>query len=128
MARVTTYLNFPGTTEEAFLFYKSVFKTDFVTPIMRFGDAPPSPGQPAMPADQAKRVMHVSLPILAGHVVMGTDTPDSADFTLKLGNNVIINLEPDTRAETDRLFTALGEGGRSSHRWRKCSGAPTGVR
>ena len=26
MSRVTTYLNFPGNTEEAVLFYKSVFK------------------------------------------------------------------------------------------------------
>ena len=28
-ARVATYLNFPGNTEEAFLFYRSVFKTEF---------------------------------------------------------------------------------------------------
>ncbi|HEY8932770.1 MAG TPA: hypothetical protein VIM44_05600 [Rariglobus sp.] len=27
------------------------------------------------------------------------------------GNNVTLNLEPDTRAETDRLFAALKEGG-----------------
>jgi PhnB protein len=30
---------------------------------------------------------------------------------LEQGNNVYINLEPDTRAETDRLFQALSEGG-----------------
>jgi PhnB protein len=112
MARVTTYLNFPGNTEEAFLFYKSVFKTEFVAPINRFGDAPPSPGQPAMPADQARMVMHVALPILGGHVLMGTDAPESMGFKLNQGNNVYINLEPDTRAETDRLFAALGEGGK----------------
>ena len=34
MARVTTYLNFAGNTEEAFLFYKSVFKTEFIGPIV----------------------------------------------------------------------------------------------
>ena len=33
MARVSTYLNFANNTEEAFLFYKSVFKTEFVSPI-----------------------------------------------------------------------------------------------
>jgi len=112
MARVTTYLNFAGTTEEAFLFYKSVFKTEFVSEIMRFGDGPPNPGQPPLPADQAKMVMHVALPILAGHVLMGTDAPDSMGFKLNQGNNVYINLEPDTRAETDRLFAALGAGGK----------------
>lgn len=32
-------------------------------------------------------------------------------FTLTPGNTVTINLEPDTRAETDRLYAALAEGG-----------------
>jgi len=36
MARVSTYLNFPRCTEEAFLFYRSVFKTEFTAPIARF--------------------------------------------------------------------------------------------
>jgi PhnB protein len=33
-------------------------------------------------------------------------------FTLTPGNNVSINLEPDTRAETERLFEALSNGGK----------------
>lgn len=111
MARVTTYLNFANNTEEAFQFYRSVFKTEFLGPIMRFGDGPPCPDQPAMSGEQAKLVMHVALPILAGHVLMGTDAPESMGFKLNKGNNVYINLEPDTRAETDRLFAALGAGG-----------------
>ena len=56
--------------------------------------------------------MHVELPILGGHALMGTDAPESMGFTVVAGNNVTINLEPDTRAETDRLFTALAEGGK----------------
>lgn len=52
MAKVSTYLNFPRTTEEAFNFYKSI------------------------------------------------------------GNNMYINLEPDTRTEIDRLFAAFPEGGK----------------
>ena len=112
MARVTTYLNFPGNTEEAFQFYKSVFQSEFIGPIMRFGDGPPQPGQPPMAPEQARLVMHVALPILAGHVLMGTDAPESMGFKLNPGNNVYINLEPDTRAETDRLFAALGQGGK----------------
>ena len=112
MARVTTYLNFANNTEAAFLFYKSVFKTEFVGPIMRFADGPPCPGQPPMPAEQSRLVMHVALPILAGHVIMGSDAPESMGFKVNRGNNVYINLEPDTRAETDRLFAALGAGGK----------------
>ena len=111
MARVTTYLNFAGNTEEAFFFYKSVFKTEFATPVMRFSDGPPCPGQPPLSPDHAKMIMHVTLPILGGHVLMGTDSPESMGFKLNQGNNVYINLEPDTRAETDRLFAALREGG-----------------
>lgn len=53
MARVSTYLNFPRSTEEAFLFYKSVFGTEFLEPIARFKDMPPAPDQPPLPeADQ----------------------------------------------------------------------------
>jgi PhnB protein len=42
---------------------------------------------------------------------MGTDAPESMGFHVREGNNVYINLEPDTRAETDRLFKGLSEGG-----------------
>jgi PhnB protein len=56
--------------------------------------------------------MHVELPILAGHVLVGTDAPESMGFTLAQGNNVHINLEPDTRVETDRLFNGLAVDGK----------------
>ena len=111
MARVSTYLNFAGNTEEAFQFYRSVFKTEFATPIMRFKDGPPCPGAPPMSDEQAKMVAHVALPILGGHVLMGTDSPESMGFKLNQGNNVYINLEPDSKAEADALFAALSEGG-----------------
>ena len=112
MARVSTYLNFVRNTEEAFEFYRSVFRTQFAQPIARFKDIPPQPGQPPIAPADANLVMHVELPILGGHVLMGTDAPESMGFTLKPGNNVYINLEPDSRAETDRLFHALSAGGK----------------
>ncbi len=65
-----------------------------------------------MAEDDRNLVMHVELPILAGHVLMGTDAPESMGFTVTPGNNMYINLEPDTRAETDRLFNALAAGGK----------------
>ena len=43
MAKVSTYLNFPGTTEAAFLFYQTVFGGEFVGGIRRFGDMPADP-------------------------------------------------------------------------------------
>ena len=112
MARVSTYLNFTSSTEEAFTFYKAVFQTDFDGPIARFREIPPQPDQPPLPESDQNLVMHVELPILAGHVLMGSDAPESMGFKLTPGNNSYIMLEPDTRTDTDRLFKALSEGGR----------------
>lgn len=108
MARTSTYLNFPGTTEEAFLFYRAVFGAEFPAPILRMRD---TGGCEAMPAEEAEKVMHVALPILGGHLLMGTDVPASMREGLRFGTNVSVNLEPDTREETDRLFAALAAGG-----------------
>jgi len=111
MSRVSTYLNFPRSTEEAFEFYKSVFKSEYCMPIARFDSAPANPDHPLSDADK-NLVLHVELPILGGHILMGTDAPESMGFTVAQGNNVMINLEPDTRAETDRLFVELSKGGK----------------
>jgi PhnB protein len=112
MATVSTYLNFKRNTEEAFNFYKSVFGTEFPSEgIMRYKDVPPSVEMPPLPEADQELVMHVSLPILGGHLLMGSDAPESMGFKLKQGNNVYITLLPDTRKETERLFNALAEGG-----------------
>lgn len=112
MASVSTYLNFSSQTEAAFNFYKSVFGTEFNGPISRFGDMPAMEGMPPLPEQDRNLIMHVSLPILGGHLLMGTDAPESMGFKLTIGNNVYINLGPDTREETKRLFDALSEGGK----------------
>jgi PhnB protein len=112
MATVSTYLNFSNKTEEAFNFYKSVFGGEFTGGISRFGDIPASEGMPPLPEADKSLVMHVVLPILGGHKLMGTDAPESMGFRVNFGNNVYINLEPDTRDETKRLFTALSSGGK----------------
>lgn len=112
MAKVSAYLNFPRNTEEAFNFYKAVFKTEFLNDgISRMGDIPPHDGMPTLSEEDKKLVMHVALPLMGDFVLMGTDAPDSMGFTVQQGNNVYINLEPDTRDEADRLFAALSEGG-----------------
>ncbi|QNF33191.1 SRPBCC domain-containing protein [Adhaeribacter swui] len=110
--RVATYLNFPGNTEEAFNFYKSVFKTDFINDIQRFGELPPDPNQPLLAEEVKKMVLHVELPILGNHLLMGTDAPKEFGFTVTPGNNMHIQLEPDSRAEAERIFTELSAGGK----------------
>lgn len=111
-ARTSTYLNFAGNTEEAFLFYKSVFGTEFNGgKFQRFGDIPATEGQPPLSEEVKKMILHIELPILGGHILMATDAPESMGFFLKRGDNMHINLEPESREETKRLFEALSEGG-----------------
>jgi PhnB protein len=112
-ARVSTYLNFPGNTEEAMNFYKSVFKTEFSgMGIQRFGDIPQGDGYPPVAENVKKMILHVELPIVAGHVLMATDAPKEMGFTVTPGNNMHISLEPETREEAKRLFDGLSQDGK----------------
>lgn len=111
MASVSTYLNFSRNTEEAFNFYKSVFGGEFFGEIRRMGDVPPSEDMPPLAEEDKNLVMHIELRILGLHTLMGTDAPESMGFHMNFGNNVYINLQPDTREETKKLFDGLSEGG-----------------
>lgn len=107
MARVSTYLNFSGKTEEAFNFYNSVFGGEFCGGgVARFGDIPVDPNHP-IPNEAKNLIMHIELEILGGHILMGSDAPESMGFNVNTGNNVFINLEPDSRTTTQKLFEAL---------------------
>jgi uncharacterized glyoxalase superfamily protein PhnB/uncharacterized protein YndB with AHSA1/START domain len=111
-ARVCTYLNFPGNTEEAFIFYKEVFRTSFSTGgIQRFGDLPADANHPPVSEAVKNMVLHVELPITANHLLMGTDAPKEMGFTITQGNNMHISLEPETREEAKRIFDELSSGG-----------------
>jgi uncharacterized glyoxalase superfamily protein PhnB/uncharacterized protein YndB with AHSA1/START domain len=112
MARVTTYLNFPGKTEEAFTYYKNIFNGEFTgNGLRRFGDIEMPEGMPALSATEKKLIIHAELTIMAGHVLMATDSPESMGFKVETGNNMHINIEPESKQETKRLFDAISEGG-----------------
>ena len=114
-ARVTSYLNFPGTTEEAFTFYQEVFNGEFTgVGLRRFGDlVMPAELPPLSDADK-KLVIHAELTIMGGHVLMATDSPESMGLAVAHGNNMHLNLEPESREETERLFESLSQGGEVS--------------
>ncbi|HMQ02099.1 MAG TPA: VOC family protein [Candidatus Doudnabacteria bacterium] len=112
MAEVSTYLNFNRKCEEAFNFYKSVFGGEFVEPgVSRYGEAPPQDGMPPLPEEDKNLVMNVGLKILGDHLIMGSDVSESLGMKLVPGNHMYITLQPDSRADSDRLFAALAEGG-----------------
>ena len=109
MAKTSTYLNFVRNTEEAFNFYKSVFGTEFTSDgVLRMGDFP----NPQLKEEDKNLIMHIELPILGDHILMGCDAPESMGFTLNVGNNTHIMLQPDSREEADRLFAGLSVNGK----------------
>ncbi|MBN2349046.1 MAG: VOC family protein [Bacteroidales bacterium] len=113
MASVSTYLNSSRNAEEVFHFYKSIFSGEFSCGgIERFSDIPPDESMPPLAEGDKNLTMHIELPIFGGHVLMGTDAPESMGFKAIKGNNIYINLEPDTRAETKKFFIALSASGK----------------
>lgn len=101
------YLNFPGTTEEVFTFYRSVFGGEF-TNVTRFRDFGENPM--GIPEDELDRIANIGLPIGPHNVLMATDTVSSWG-PLESGNNFYIALETDTSGEADTLFGKLADGG-----------------
>jgi PhnB protein len=109
MKAVHPYLNFPGTAEAAFAFYREVFGGAFLT-VMRYGE---SPMAAQVPAEHRDKLMHISLPLPCGTVLMASDWVDAfcGGQPLTVGSNVSLSLDVESRAEADRLFAALSAGG-----------------
>lgn len=112
MTNINPYLNFDGNAEEAMNFYKSVFGGEFMGEIMRWGDIPGcDEGEMKLAEEDKGKVMHVSLPISEGNVIMASDTIKGVSPPCVQGNNVTIAIGADTREEGDRLFAGLSAGG-----------------
>jgi PhnB protein len=107
MQLVHVYLNFPGTTEEAFRFYETVFGTKIVA-MQTFGDTPFVKNAP----DAAKKkIMHAQLPITEAVHLMASDAVDGFGPPLEVGNNFHVSIVAKDKAEADRAFAALSSGG-----------------
>ena len=106
MARVNTYLNFMGKTEEAFNFYKKVFGTE-VTSLTRMKDMPRPEGAPTLSEAESNLIMNIQLPITSGHVLMATDMIASMGHQVNVGNNVTIALDLDSKEEAERIYSQL---------------------
>ncbi len=107
MAAVNSYLNFAGNTEEAFLFYQSVFGGEFAT-FQRFKDMP---GSEQMSEEDRDKIMHVALPIGHGTVLMATDALESLGHKLVAGNNFSLAISAETLEEAKEIFIGLAAGG-----------------
>jgi PhnB protein len=112
MKVVNPYLNFNGNTEEAFNFYKSIFGGEFGM-VMRMKDAQGMP----VPEGQEEKIMHISLPLKSGQVLMASDNCNDATF--RTGNNYYISIHADSIEEGQQLFDALAAGGKVNHPYEK---------
>lgn len=107
MLSTNPYLHFAGNADEAMNFYKTVFGGKF-TIYQRFKDIPG--GEKMPPADQEK-LIHVSLEMNNGVVIMATDMPDSMEHSLVQGSNFHICIQAESEAEVETLFAKLSAGG-----------------
>jgi PhnB protein len=108
MKAVNIYLHFADKAEEIFTFYRSVFGGTFSI-LHRYGDTPMA--EKLSPADRAK-IVHVSLPLPNGSILMGSDCCASMGPPVTMGNNFSISIEADTEAEVDKIIGALAAGGK----------------
>lgn len=108
MKSINPYLNFSGNAEKAFDFYKSVFGGEFLF-LQRFKEMPDAA---KIPASEQEKIMHISLPIGKGNILMGSDASESMDYSLNVGNNFYLSLSTESEEEATQLFNKLSEGGK----------------
>ncbi|MDP4117519.1 MAG: VOC family protein [Bacteroidota bacterium] len=108
MKAFNVYLNFKGITEEAFIFYKSIFGGEFLW-LQRFKDTPEK--EKLSPAEQ-EMIMHIALPIGDGNILMGSDFLESMGHTFIAGNNFYLSVNTQSNEETDKIFSSLSAGGK----------------
>jgi PhnB protein len=96
------YLNFQGTTRDAMTFYQKALDAELT--MQTFGEV----GAPG-PAGTENLIMHARLS-KGSAVIMASDALPGMPFTQ--GNNYWVNCDCDSVEEIEKVFAALGEGGK----------------
>ncbi len=108
MQLVHVYLNFPGNTDEALELYAQVFGTKLLFR-QTFGETGFIPNVP----EHAKgKVAHAQLPITEAVHLMASDAVPGFGPPLSVGNNFHVSIVAKDKAEADRAFALLSEGGK----------------
>lgn len=108
MTKMNPWINFNGNAEEAFIFYKSVFGSEF-TKIIRFKDLA-SPEFKVAEKEENK-IMYITLPIGEGSILIGNDVPEFMGKVNENENRSKIFVNAESREEAERLFNSLSAGG-----------------
>lgn len=121
MATVSCYLAFPGTCEEAFNFYKSVFGGEFPY-VGRYKDMP-STDHP-IPEGLKDKIMHIGLPISKETMLSGCDMSEELGMKLTVGDNISLSVSAADADEATRIFNGLSAGGKVTMPLQKTFWAP----
>jgi PhnB protein len=107
MTKLNPYLFFDGNCEEAFIFYRSVFRREFKY-LGRYKDVPNTDRHIFKENDE--KIMHVTLPISAETTLMGSD---NTELNAEPGSNngFALYINTDSKAEAERIFNELSIGG-----------------
>jgi PhnB protein len=71
----------------------------------------PAEGGKPVPAEDADKIMDVSLPISKETMLMGSDTGGEWSSGFSQGNNFSISINTDSKENADRLFNGPSAGG-----------------
>jgi PhnB protein len=105
---INPYLSYPGTAEEAFKLYQSVFGGEFSS-VQRFKDTPEAN---RVSASEREKIMHIALPVGKGVTLMASDTLESMGHKPSIGDNFSLSITVDSKQEADRIFEGLSRGGK----------------
>lgn len=103
MKESTTYLIFDGNCREAMKFYEKCLGAELR--LVPFSEAPGN-----CPKEAMDRIMHARLTTGSTPVLMASDTMPGMPF--QKGDNFSISINCESVQEIERLFAALGEGGK----------------
>lgn len=98
---LAVYVNYPGSCEEAFNFYRDHLGATFEGEIRRHGEMP----NPKLPRDWGDKVLHARLR-LASTILMGADVPAAEPM-----RSSYLTIFADAEVEAERIYTGLAVGG-----------------
>lgn len=104
--QLQAYFNFDGNCREAFEFYHQCLGGE-ITAMMTWREGPHA--DEATP-EMLDSIMHASLDLGGGHVLMGSDSTPRYPYAGVTGASVTVSM--DDPEEAERVFAALAEGGR----------------
>ena len=115
--QLITHLNFNGNCKAAFDFYAAALNGK-ITMMMTWGD---SPMANTAPPEMKSRIMHASMELPQGAVLMGADHPQGKHVK---PCGFCVSLQLNDTAEAKRLFELLSHGGQVQMPFQKTFWSP----